>query len=148
MKQFCSQGHDVFICGRYKNGHCRLCQNEYYKRYYLDHQEKRAARNSQYYQDHKQEKAKYNKQWCDNNRGKVAQYQIKNKTNRNLRIPKFGQDGIVEFYDNRPEGYEVDHIVPLQGKLVSGLHVSWNLRYLTPHDNRVKYNLLTESQNA
>jgi len=148
MKQFCPKGHDIFIYGRYKNGHCRLCQNEYYKQYYQDHQEKHAERNKRYYQNHKQEKSKYNKQWCDNNPGRVAQYKIKNETNRNLRVPKFGQDGIVEFYNNCPEGYEVDHIIPLLGKLVSGLHVVWNLQYLTLHDNRVKYNLLMESQNA
>jgi len=33
---------------------------------------------------------------------------------------------------------EVDHIIPLQGKLVSGLHVSWNPQYLTKPDNGKK----------
>lgn len=37
-------------------------------------------------------------------------------------------------------GHEVDHIAPLLGKTVSGLHVFKNLQYLTTHDNRAKRN--------
>lgn len=47
---------------------------------------------------------------------------------------------IKEFYKSCPAGYEVDHIIPLQGKLVSGLHVLSNLQYLLISDNRSKGN--------
>jgi len=47
---------------------------------------------------------------------------------------------IKEFYKNCPAGYEVDHIYPLKGENVCGLHVLANLQYLTIFDNRSKAN--------
>ncbi len=64
------------------------------------------------------------------------------KRNRDeLQTPKWANlDIIAEFYRNRPEGYHVDHIEPLNGVNVSGLHVIENLQYLLAKDNLSKGN--------
>ena len=49
-------------------------------------------------------------------------------------------EAIKQFYINCPKGYAVDHIVPLQGVNVSGLHVLNNLQYLTKSENCSKGN--------
>lgn len=47
---------------------------------------------------------------------------------------------IKEVYIKCPPDMEVDHIIPLKGELVSGLHVHNNLQYLYPVDNHIKNN--------
>lgn len=50
------------------------------------------------------------------------------------------KDKIREIYANRPEGMHVDHVIPIRGKLVCGLHVESNLTYLPGEQNMKKSN--------
>lgn len=60
---------------------------------------------------------------------------------RKRRTPQWADlEAIREFYRRCPAGYQVDHVIPLQGTVVSGLHVENNLQYLTASDNSKKKN--------
>jgi hypothetical protein len=96
-------------------------------------EEKRAAR---------LEKAKIQaRQWRANNPRHHNALTTAHKKVVKQRTPAWADmQKIVEFYKNCPEGHQVDHIIPLRGKTVSGLHIVENLQYLTAKENRNKSN--------
>ena len=95
-------------------------------------------------QRHKAKRKIYNKAWAQLNSGKVTAYAVAYRALKQSRMPKWlslqHRETIERFYKNRPVGFHVDHIVPLKGKLVSGLHVPWNLQYLPAMENIKKSN--------
>jgi hypothetical protein len=78
------------------------------------------------------------------NRGAIALRRSIRRASRLKRVPPWAElDQIREFYHNRPDGYHVDHIIPLLGKTVSGLHVLANLQYLPAEENLKKGNRIS-----
>lgn len=129
--------------------------------YYKKNKERIKERHRTYSLEHSAETAERSKKWALANpqrrraaarararekphliRASAARYRAK-KLNA---TPRWSEtEEIKEFYKNCPNGYHVDHVIPLQGKTVSGLHVLGNLQYLTPIENTSKGNRFDES---
>ena len=81
------------------------------------------------------------RRWQENNKEKVRLKNANERAARLQRLPAWAdREKIKEFYMNCPEGFHVDHIIPLRGKNVSGLHVIENLQYLPAKENISKSN--------
>lgn len=86
-----------------------------------------------------------NNRWSANNPEKMRLI-IRNRNKlRNLIVrqqrPKWANiQKIRHIYDNCPDGYHVDHVIPLRGKTVCGLHIETNLQYMPALENIKKSN--------
>lgn len=108
---------------------------------------------------------KLQRDWVKNNpdlsRSYTQKYVAKNKGKRNLwtsnyrnakvsRMPEWLNDGHIAEIEGYYEycsalrtiglDFHVDHIVPLRGTSVSGLHVPWNLQVIPGSENMSKGN--------
>lgn len=113
---------------------------EYHRNYYLRHYETIAL-----YRDNNRELLKNRaKNHYENNKFSYNAKEAKRRAVKLQRTPKWltkeDHQKIKNIYENCPKGYHVDHIIPLQGKNISGLHVPSNLTYLPATDNRKKSN--------
>ena len=71
----------------------------------------------------------------------LASIESKRRAKIKNAIPKWSNlQEIKEFYINCPEGFEVDHIIPINNNYVCGLHVQNNLQYLKAEQNHFKSN--------
>lgn len=84
------------------------------------------------------------KHYIDNKSDYVAR-NAKRRASQIDRTPSWANlDIIKRVYACCPEDCHVDHKVPLQGDIVSGLHVESNLQYLTAEENLHKGNKLLD----
>lgn len=94
-----------------------------------------------YYATNKEKVRQYYLGWMQRNEGRVSALNAARRSRQYTATPKWAdRTELARFYAARPEGYHVDHIIPLRHPLVSGLHVLCNLQYLPAADNLRKHN--------
>jgi hypothetical protein len=124
---------------------CLECNKEKRARYYKENPEKfRQMRREAYATnpDKEREVAKIrSREWRKLNPGHRNALKSKYLADRAQRIPAWANmPELIAFYKNCPKGFHVDHVYPLRGKYVSGLHVLENLQYLPAVENMRKNN--------
>ena len=90
--------------------------------------------------------SKAGKKWASNNRGKRLASVRTRQLAKIQRTPAWvDKNAIALVYEasaaksaSTGVPHEVDHIIPLQGEHVSGLHVPWNLQVIPMAENRSK----------
>lgn len=127
--------------------YCRECQARIYESNKIKAKEQRKKR---YLENKEREKQKM-RSYYDSNK---TEYYARNALRRSIRIsasPSWltpeDKEVIASLYseaqrltESTGEPWHVDHIVPLQGKTVCGLHVPWNLQVITATENLAKNN--------
>lgn len=167
--RICNQekNESEFYSRTYKYGiglrtECKLCNNKNSKNNREKNLDNNRANIRNYYYNNKQARCEYYKKWrainetkedvkarwnnyTKNNPERIRKNskikEAKRRAAKLKRTPKWANlEAIKEIYKNCPDGMHVDHIIPLQGKLISGLHVEYNLQYLTKSENSKKNN--------
>lgn len=144
-----------------KDGHrnyCKECQSSAKKDWYANNKEHVLTKAKLWHQNHPERireiqnnwsiknpdyRIEYKKQYLKENRAKINAQTAARRKRVQQNTPSWAnRQLIVDFYLNCPKGYHVDHIIPLRGKTVSGLHVIENLQYLLAEENLSKGNKL------
>ena len=145
---------ECFHKRKYKNGKvttqsvCKECKAKIHKMRYAEKREKILEKGRIWRESNKEHMQELRKRWWDNNSKIKAYYQALYRCRKEGNIPHDITNEelrkIQEFYINRPDGYEVDHIIPRNPRQgPRGLHTIENLQYLTPLENQRKSNKLT-----
>jgi len=118
------------VCDKVKNAKWRNANKEHHneisKQWHKNNKELCVQRALKWNREHREER-------------KFLTYQYKRRLRK--ATPKWvNKRELAEIYKNRPDGYHVDHIIPLSNENVCGLHVSWNLQYLPAVENCTKGN--------
>lgn len=149
--EFCPRHRRVMYTRKWSTEHKEYAADRYQKnkeqikaRLKAIPKEQLTIKNTIWYQNNKELAKKISAVWAKNNPYKRANISAKYRAYKLRAIPKWLNSeqklAIELFYKNRPNGFHVDHIIPLQGQEVRGLHVPWNLQYLTVSKNCSKGN--------
>ena len=135
--------------------HCKPCRSQFKKQRRKVYNEASRKQTKRWREENHEAYRKYGKRWREENQDKrnagVAKYRAAKLQRTPRWLTKDQLDEIETFYTVALAfrlftglTYHVDHIVPLQGKNVSGLHVPWNLRVIPETDNLKKSNLFED----
>lgn len=145
----CAQGHVAER--RAKTGECLACRADFLIIWRKNNPAKVKQHNETQYINHTQKIKDNVKKWSKNNPVKILAHTRKQQIKRLMRSPKWLTEDdhwmIEQSYElaalrTKMFGFSwhVDHILPLQGKTVSGLHVPTNLQVIPAVDNIRKGN--------
>jgi 5-methylcytosine-specific restriction endonuclease McrA len=136
----------------YRN-RCKECISLYMKSHYEQDKGKAKKRVYAWVEKNRSRHNEKCARWVKNNRGKVNARTARRYASKKQATPKWVTKNldyswmISEAYDLAllrskltEQKWEVDHIVPLRGKNVSGLHTPWNLQVVLQTENRKKSN--------
>jgi len=141
---------DCATCGRVKVRlrlgryyRCRTPDREERGRYAAKHPEfwrHKSRKSAQKWRDANREMSREtSRRYRQENPGKITAYVAERNAAKIRRTPSWANLAEIEkFYEKCPRGMVVDHVTPLRGRFVSGLHVLSNLQYLTPEQNNAK----------
>lgn len=126
---------------RYQSNKESYKQNS--KNWYQNNKEAHREFMRAWYEENKEEYLNGRKEYYQDNKKAFRERDSKRRALEIQAIPSWAdRQKLKEIYQNCPDGYEVDHIIPLNNKTVCGLHVPSNLQYLTVEENRKKGNKL------
>ncbi len=115
-------------------------RKEQYRRYAEKYRNKEGKREILYAANQKTQSDRH-RRWREKYPEKIRLKSAMERATRLQRLPSWADVELIKnFYLNCPEGHHVDHIIPLRGKEVSGLHVIENLQYLPAAENMSKGN--------
>jgi hypothetical protein len=120
---------------------CKECARECAREYYKKNKGSILEKAREYQQANKEQYMEQHKKYYLNNKHIFAAYNAKRRATKLQASPLWAdQEKIKQIYATRPEGYHVDHIIPLQHPLVCGLHCEFNLQHLPAAENLTKHN--------
>ena len=119
-----------------RHPHCKECSLARHRAYYQKNKQAAKDRANEWRRDNPEARAKIQSKYAKANPEKVNAKFARYRARKMKATPTWFCDITVSaIYDGCPEGYEVDHIVPLHK---GGLHSHENLQYLTVEENRTK----------